>query len=126
MVGACGQLPAVDAATRGAPVFVYEYAQPSGQRIGDFPLGAYHGAEVRYFFDSGFPGARPPSFNPEEKAFADRLIRHWTTFARTGEPGPDWPAYRRGSATALSLAIAGSGPVELAREHRCGFWRSIR
>ena len=123
MIGACSQLPAIDAATRGAPVYAYEYAQPSDRPpVGDFPLGALHSADLAYFLDRG----SPPLLTPEKEAFADRLIGHWTDFARTGDPGPQWPAYGRGTATVLSLAIDETGPVDLAREHRCGFWSSIR
>ncbi|RZS41105.1 para-nitrobenzyl esterase [Herbihabitans rhizosphaerae] len=121
MVGACNQLPAIDAAARRSPVYAYEYAQPSAFQIGDFPLGAHHSADLPNFLDRG----APPSFTPEQKAFSERLIGHVTDFARTGAPGAEWPAYRRGTATVLSLAIGQTGPVDLAREHRCGFWRSI-
>ncbi|CAM3911841.1 carboxylesterase/lipase family protein [Kibdelosporangium persicum] len=118
MVGACTQLPAIDAATRGAPVYAFEYAQPSHQ----YPeLGAYHGTDLEYLIDR-----MPPSFTEEQNAFAERLIGYWTSFARTGAPGPRWPEYRRGSATVMSLAIDDTGPVDLAGEHRCGFWRSVR
>lgn len=119
-VGTCSQLPAIDAMR--APVFAYEYAQDSGDYIGDFPLGAYHGADVRYFFDSNFPGAQPPVRTPEEQAFARRLIGYWTDFARTGRP---WAAYQKGSASVLSIAIAQTGPTDIGREHRCGFWRTV-
>jgi para-nitrobenzyl esterase len=119
MIGACTQLPALDAATRGAPVYSYEYAQPSDLSTGDSPLGAYHGADLDYFFDS----FRPPPNTPEKQAFAARLIDHWITFARTGTPG--WPAYRHGTATVPSLAIDRTGPVNLATEHHCDFWRTV-
>ncbi len=116
MQGACSQLPAIDAASRRAPVFAYEYAQP-----GKLPIGAHHSADLPYFLDR-----EPPEFTPEEKAFAERLIGYWTTFARTGDPGPGWPAYRGGTATVRSLAIANPDPVNLDREHHCGFWSSVR
>jgi para-nitrobenzyl esterase len=119
-VGACSQLPALDAATRGAPVYAYEYAQPTDRPpISDFPLGAHHSADLVYFLDRGAPAP----FTPEKKAFAERLIGHWVAFARTGSP--QWPAYRRGTATVLSLSMDETGPVDLARGHRCGFWRSL-
>jgi para-nitrobenzyl esterase len=122
--GACTQLPAIDAAARRAPVYAYEYAQPSGQ-IGDFPFGAAHSADLRYFLDTQRQGQPPPPFTPEERAFAERLIGYWTTFARTGDPGPQWPAYRRGTSKALSIAIARTAPVNLASTHRCGLWQTV-
>jgi para-nitrobenzyl esterase len=123
MFGPCSQLPADDAAARRASVFAYEFGEPDPAKVGDFPLGAHHGVDIPYFFDSSqhWPGSPPPPTGAQ-KALADRLIGYWTTFARTGKPGPDWPAYRHG--TAVSLTVHRIGPVDLAREHRCGFWRS--
>ena len=122
--GTCTQLPAIDAAARRAPVYAYEYAQPLPD-MGGFPVGAPHSADLPYFLDT-IRGDQPQvPFTPEEEAFAERLIGYWTTFARTGNPGPQWPAYRRGTSTALSLAIARTGPVNLADTHHCGFWQTV-
>jgi len=116
VTGTCTQLPAIDAAVRRAPVYAYEVAEPS-QPVGGFPIGAAHGTDLRFFLDTA------DRSTPPEAAFAERLIGHWTSFARTGDPG--WPAYRRGTAEALSLAVARTGPVDLARTHRCDFWRTV-
>ncbi|WP_177242687.1 carboxylesterase/lipase family protein [Amycolatopsis marina] len=125
VTGTCTQLPAIDAAARRAPVYAYEYAQPSGDFEG-FPLGAQHGADLRYFVDTEHPGGPPPApFTPEEQAFAKRLIGYWTTFARTGQPGPQWTRYRPGTSAARSFAFEGATQVNLTRTHRCGFWRTL-
>jgi para-nitrobenzyl esterase len=120
-VGACAQQQVVDAA--GGRVFAYEFAEPVDEVVGTVPMGAHHGADVRYFFDSAFPGAPPPSRTAEEDALATRLIGYWTAFADTGDPGPDWPA--ADGTTVLRIDAAGSRPVDLAAEHRCAFWRSL-
>lgn len=120
-VGACEQLAVLDAAR--SPVYAYEFTEPAADVVGTVPLGAHHGVDVPLFFDSAFPGAPPPSRTAEQNVLADRLIGYWTRFAATGSPGPDWPAYRQG--TALSLGADRIGPVDIAREHRCRFWRSI-
>lgn len=124
MAGTCTQLPANDAAARRTPVYAYEFAEPTGQVIGDFPLGASHGADVPYFFDGRFPGQPPNPPTGGRKVLADKLIGYWTRFAHTGSPGPDWPAYRHG--IALSFAVDRIAPVDVARNHDCGFWRSKR
>ena len=51
------------------------------------------------------------------------MIEHWTTFARTGAPGPGWPAYR--DHRALSLSTDGTHRVDLDEEHRCRFWADL-
>lgn len=125
VTGKCTQLPAIDAAVRRAPVYAYEYAQSSGDQVGDYPLGASHGSDLRYFLDTENQGPPRPPFTPEEQAFAKRLIDYWTTFARTGDPGPQWPAYRHGTSKALSIAIAQTAPVNLAGTHHCGLWLTV-
>jgi para-nitrobenzyl esterase len=130
MVGACSQLPANDAAARGAPVYAYEYAEPSPQVIDGFPFGAHHGADVPSFFDGRWPpeqqsGSGATQAAADGDALAGKLIDSWTTFAHTGEPGHGWRAYDRGSGTALSFAADRIGPVDVARTHNCGFWRGL-
>ncbi|MBB5083568.1 carboxylesterase family protein [Nonomuraea endophytica] len=122
VAGTCAQLPAIDAAARRAPVYAYEYAQPR-EPLQGFPFGASHGADLRFFLDNEQEG--PPPTTPEEQAFAERLIGYWTAFARTGDPGPGWPAYRSGTSKALSIAMERTGPVNLARTHNCGLWRTM-
>lgn len=119
MVGACSQLPANRAAGRWAPLYSYEFAEP-GQPWGDYPVGATHGGDVPYFFDSRWPGREGPSnLTPAQKVLADRLVDDWTRFARTGSTG--WPAY-----TTISLSTTRIGPVDVGAEHHCSFWRTVR
>jgi para-nitrobenzyl esterase len=124
MLGACTQLRAAEAAAGGASVFLFEFAQPSTMSIGSFPLGAHHGADIPFYFDSRFPGAPPRTWTEPQRSFADTVTGYWTAFAHSGRPGPDWPLYRDG--TAYSIAVEGSGPVGVGREHRCDFWRSVQ
>lgn len=120
-VGSCSQLPYNEAHT--APVYAYEFAEDSGKVVGDLPYGAGHGADIPYFFDSYLPGSQPPDWTDAQTQLAGNLITRWTTFAKTGRPGPDWQRYRQGQA--LSLSTATPEWVDVARTHRCGFWRAL-
>lgn len=120
--GACQQFPYNDAAARRGPVFAYEYAEPNGQHSGNFPHGAPHGADVRVMFDS-YLRPSPPLPAPQQRV-AETMIRYWTTFARTGNPGPDWPTYRHGHG--LSISAHQLAPANLAHTHHCGFWHTQR
>lgn len=130
-LGACAALPADDAAARLTPVYAYEFTQDDGQRIGGFPLGAPHSAELPYLFDGGFeaPGTAPTG--PPRLALARQLITYWSSFARTGNPNtdgsPNWPAYQAGGPV-LSLAADRSAlrPVDFVAEHHCAFWQAHR
>ncbi|MCO1661165.1 carboxylesterase/lipase family protein [Pseudonocardia humida] len=123
MVGSCAQVPVHAAAAAGEPVFGYEFAEPVADVAGTVPLGAHHGADVRYFFDSTQPGRPPAQRTPQQQRLADRLIGWWTTFARTGSPGPDWPPVPDGGV--LSITAAGTAPVDLAVAHHCDLWQRV-
>jgi para-nitrobenzyl esterase len=123
MVGWCTQLAYNEAHRRHAAVYSYEFAEDSKQTNGDLPLGASHGDDIPYFFDSYF--GDPPTEHPatSRQGLAAELIRRWTAFAHTGRPGAGWPAYEHG--IALSLSSAHVGPVDVGKEHQCDFWRSL-
>jgi para-nitrobenzyl esterase len=90
---------AYDLATRKlaggtAPVFMYLFTYQSDALDG--LLGATHGVEIPFIFDtidaSGLTGTRP-----DRQIVADRTSELFTTFARTGTPAairaPTWPAW---------------------------------
>jgi para-nitrobenzyl esterase len=119
--GACQQVAFDDAMSAHAPVFAFEFAEPTGRIIEGIPEGASHGADVPYFFDSYGQDSEPPA--GKEAALANTLIDHWTRFARTGHPGGDWQGYRAGHARSFSTSHIGR--VDLERTHRCDFWRTM-
>lgn len=120
MLGACRQLVFDQAMSVRAPVYAYEFAEPTGEVTEGFPHGALHGADVPYFFDSY---QRESRSKPADKArLADTLTGYWTAFARTGDPGDGW---RPSPDQARSLAVAEIGPVDIAITHRCAFWSQL-
>ncbi|PXY31987.1 hypothetical protein BAY60_06615 [Prauserella muralis] len=117
-VGACPQLEF--AAKAGGRTFAAEFTVPTGEAPGGFPEGAAHGADMPYFLDPSWGRGEP--MTDEEARYARRLIDHWTDFARTGNPG--WAPYRHGIGRQLTLQH--EYDVDLAAEHRCGFWDTVR
>jgi para-nitrobenzyl esterase len=64
-------------------------------RPGNHGLGAYHGAEIPYIFDTSdvwLPG------DESDRKLGPAMQRYWVNFARTGDPnGPElavWPQWR--------------------------------
>lgn len=112
----CPTLAADRLLARHVPVYSYEFADrhpPAPDLRPDFPLGAYHSAELPYLFGMG-----DLRLNDGQSALSRRMIAAWTTFARTGKPGDDWPPFphtRRLARNTLS-------GVDAAAEHRCAFW----
>ncbi|WP_051325524.1 carboxylesterase/lipase family protein [Glycomyces tenuis] len=117
LAGTCSQVPALEAASWHAPVYSYEFAEPTGEVAGDFPLGARHGADDRYFFGNRFA---PNPLTGERLELADTLTDHWGEFARTGDPGGGWEQYHRGNAMSFSTEAIES--ISIAEGHHCGFW----
>ncbi|THV40863.1 carboxylesterase/lipase family protein [Glycomyces buryatensis] len=117
LVGTCSQLPALEAAEDGAPVYAYEFAQPLEEPETEFPQGARHGADDRYYFDNRSDPVPPTG---DQLALADTLTGHFGTFAWTGDPGGGWDEYRRDNAT--SFAVDTIEPIRISEGHHCGFW----
>ncbi|THV24259.1 carboxylesterase/lipase family protein [Glycomyces paridis] len=122
MIGTCSQVPAFEAARWGAPVYAYEFAEPSPQVINGFPMGAHHSVDLDYLLEVDYGWAEPTPPEGAEKVLADAMIDHWTAFAATGDPG--WDRYRDGEA--LAMSIDGTGMVDVAEGHHCGFWKRYR
>ncbi|TQM06457.1 carboxylesterase/lipase family protein [Pseudonocardia kunmingensis] len=120
--GSCRQVVSDEAVAARAPVYAYEFAEPTGEVTEGFPHGARHGADIPYFFDS-YMRERPPPSEPQAR-LAETLIGHWTAFARTGDPGGGWRPSQPGRA--LSFAVAGFDQVDVAAAHRCAFWSQLR
>jgi para-nitrobenzyl esterase len=118
LVGTCSQIPALEAASDHAPVYAYEFAEPTTEPpVGDFPMGARHGADDPFYFDNRF-APNPPT--GDRRILADTLTDHWGAFAWTGDPGGDWAKYRHGNALSFSVGVI--EPIRIAKGHHCGFW----
>ncbi len=78
--------------------YAYEFndenAPPQPTPAGlSFPLGAYHGSEIQYLFDTGFFF----EFTPPQQQLSAAMVSYWTNFAATGDPNggslPTWSLY---------------------------------
>lgn len=69
-------------------VYVEEALRNSIQR-------APHAAEIFHVFETldQRPG-HAPAATGHDHAISSAMHRHWVTFAKSGAPGPDWPAYK--------------------------------
>jgi len=87
----------------GGRAYVYRFTRvrpgPGGRA-----LGAYHGAEVPYVFDTH--DAWLPS-DAADRRLTETMMRYWTNFARSGDPNatglPPWPGYDPVDAQAMVL-----------------------
>ncbi|MCO1574369.1 carboxylesterase family protein [Crossiella sp. SN42] len=117
-VWACPTLETARLLRAVTPTHSFEFADRTAPSLlpppKDLPLGAYHGAELPYLFDS--PGVLPALTAPAQHALSAEMLRHWTAFAR-GErlPWPQVPAVRQLGRPATNPAV----------EHQCGFWAGV-
>ena len=87
-------------------------------------LGACHGAEIPFVFDtSGRPEVRPRLGDAPSQAVADRVHRVWVDFISRGEPG--WAPYDTVSRTTGLLAEKVSAVDDPAGDERA-VWQGIR
>jgi para-nitrobenzyl esterase len=86
--------------------YVYRFKRIRQGRGGE-QLGAYHGAEIPYVFDS-----HDPWFNSSVKdlELTSVMLRYWSNFARTGDPNPSqitdltWPRFEARNPKIMDLS----------------------
>lgn len=116
-LGTCVQLDFADAHRRHAPVHYLEYAVPTdAPGLAGFAQGARHGADIQELFDSFWNEPSEPTDTSR------RLTAYLTRFAWHATPG--FAPYWRGRTQ--QLTPDGAHPVNLARDHRCAFWATVR
>lgn len=87
-----------DAHAKGASAtFVYEFAWPSRQFNG--LLGACHGLEIGFVFDTLGCGTEPVAGANPPQLLADVMHAAWVAFATKGDPG--WPKYELSRRTTM-------------------------
>ncbi|SEG96175.1 para-nitrobenzyl esterase [Nonomuraea solani] len=124
---ACPAAETNDLLSRHVPTYAYEFADRGAPWFKeappqDYPTGAYHAGELQYLFSGAYAGH---ALSPEQRQLSDQMIGYWTRFAHSGDPG--WAKYRPADGQVLALAPGQEGikNTDLAREHRCDFWKSV-
>jgi para-nitrobenzyl esterase len=124
---ACRALAAARALARFVPTYQYEFADEGAPRFfpaaPNFPLGAYHAAELQYLFTLRGVSSQ---LTGSHEDLSEAMLRLWTQFARTGSPGSDWPRLTQAN-TAAELLTPPAPSVEtgFAAEHHCTFWEPL-
>jgi para-nitrobenzyl esterase len=91
------------AALMAAPSYCYRFSRVPNTELAS-RFGAYHGVEVPYVF--GNLDARL-GYEEEDFALSERMMRYWTTFARSACPDPvgvmTWPRCNKDDENILNL-----------------------
>jgi para-nitrobenzyl esterase len=77
------------------PVYLYEFMRnlPGDDDDPEKDPGAFHSAELWYMFHTLKNSWRP--FTEADYALSNKMVDHWTSFCKTGDPGNGWEAYKR-------------------------------
>ena len=117
---------ALAASTR---VHAYEFADRTAPNLyaitPDFPLGAYHGAELAYLF---LTQASP--LNAAQRRLSGQLLTYWSRFAATGGPNglgtAHWRRFRPTDPAFLTLDLTRTeNGYGFGARHRCAFWATV-
>jgi len=104
-------------ATRGAPVYAYQFNDDNAPVLGKSLGLATHGAELQYLFD-------PNTLSADQQALAASMRTDWARFAATGSPSTrtlPWPSFD--GARVLSLVpLQSQVTTDFATAHHCSFW----
>ena len=114
------------------PVYQYEFNDPNAPNFfmfnPPFPLGAFHGSEIRYVFQTSMRGTA--QFTPAQQKLSDEMMGYWIGFINSGKPraaSPQWKPYTKSGDDILSLAPDKIGYTsDFAKVHHCELWDSIK
>jgi para-nitrobenzyl esterase len=110
------------AARAGSPVWLYSFDQvPESAFLAD--LGTFHSSEIPFLFgtDGVYPLGR---VGASGAAAATALQQIWTGFAKTGDPGAEWPRYTEAGDEYRVLASSMSTGTAF-KASQCAFWDSL-
>lgn len=109
--------------------YAYEFADRTAPNIygitPDFPLGAYHAAELPYLFPIG-----TSTLDPAQRHLSGQLLSYWTRFAAGGHPNghgtPHWRQFNPIDPTVLTLDLPRTAnEYGFDTRHHCAFWATI-
>jgi para-nitrobenzyl esterase len=83
-------------------------------------LGVHHAAELRFVFASTYLGS---GLSPAEVPVSQRMQGDWVSFAKTGAPGADWPAYAASDPYLLYNATTATATG--LKSALCDFWDTV-
>ena len=99
---------------------------PSGRRFREPAppggYGAWHGAELWYAFDT--LETKPFPWTPADRAIAEAMSSAFVRFARTGNPGASWPAFKPQEPQAALIDEHRVHPAPLPNQAALAFFSS--
>ncbi|KAL8212965.1 UNVERIFIED_CONTAM: hypothetical protein K2H54_059856 [Gekko kuhli] len=115
----------------GSPVYAYIFAQRTSGSVWPEWIGAPHGAELPYLFNTFKTVlSANQTCTVEEAAFSRRVQRYWAEFARHGNPNGvttkevQWPLYNATKQNFFLLSTQPPQALQKSPARHCGFWKT--
>ncbi|XP_018591713.1 cholinesterase-like [Scleropages formosus] len=110
----------------GSRVFMYFFEHRSSRNPWPKWMGVMHGEEIEFVF--GLPLNSSLGYTKEEEAMSRRMMKHWATFARTGNPnsqGSEWPPFTAEKQEYISLNTDVLKVQRMLKAQKCKLWDSF-
>ena len=130
---ACPTMADAQSIARHVPTYHYEFSEARTPGILDpyMPLGAFHGAELRYVFQAKLPFSMLDlPLTAAQQQLARDMTKYWARFAYQGDPNvaglAPWPRFQANGGRSLVLQ-SGQYKVQdigrFQRDHHCDLWQ---
>ncbi|XP_061924133.1 acetylcholinesterase-like isoform X1 [Entelurus aequoreus] len=110
----------------GGKTFFYLFDHRSSINYWPAWMGVMHGYEIEFVF--GMPLNANLGYTRSEVNMTRRLLKHWASFARTGNPGVDgaaWPLFTSENQEYVTLNSNLSQTRRMMRAKECYFWNKL-
>jgi para-nitrobenzyl esterase len=116
----------VDVLSEHVPTYAYELSASGTPYFNDFQapsweMDAFHMVDVAFLFDTTIFAERSAEVEP----LADRMVKAWSTFARTGDPDGRGRWTEAEGDCVRQLTPEGARTIDFADEHHLEFWDSL-
>lgn len=125
---ACDAMQYAVAFSRHVPTYNYEFTEANAPLPQDplMPLGALHGAELIFLFQSNSLVPGPVGLTASQQKLSEQMIRYWGRFAATGNPNsflpPYWPRFDPNRPSSLNFNSSGQtvfSQEAFRKNHQC-------
>ncbi|KAG7479557.1 acetylcholinesterase-like [Solea senegalensis] len=111
---------------RGGKTFLYLFDHRSSVNPWPEWMGTMHGYEIEFVF--GMPLDASLGYTKNEVNITKTIMKHWTNFARTGDPkidGANWPVFTTDQQNYITLSSNPPQQKTMMKAQECQLWNQL-